>query len=117
MRRNILTALHLYILTCHDQVRGALLCAQRLPSLFLPTLSGLSASAETEMGAITSNTARSHNPSCHNSDDANQRCASISDHMPGKSGIVLRVVAMLRISMPVTASPIMAAKVAIRWSA
>lgn len=117
MRRNILTAPHSYILACHNQVRGAFHCTRGSHLLFLPTLSGLSASAGAEMGAITSNTARSHNPSWHNSDDANQRCASISDHMPGKSGIVLRVVAMLRISMPGTASPTMEANVAIRWSA
>ena len=31
MRRNILTAPHLYILACHNQVRGALLCTPAAP--------------------------------------------------------------------------------------
>ncbi len=39
-----------------------------------------------------------------------------SAHRPGKSGIVLRVVAMFSTSTPGTASPITAPEVAIRWS-
>lgn len=41
-------------------------------------------------------------------------CESIPDHIPGKSGMVLRVVAMSRMRVLATARPIIAANVAMR---